>query len=155
WWMIAVQGLLATRRRAALLALGGVFLASTPALGALAYHMVTFKTQQWIPTPDAAALLHVLWVLGGCGTIALLVWGLAALGLLSNFAAALPSVLRRAAVLPGWRTAAAPGAQLAMPLVFWLASIVALPMLVERYLLVSLLPLAGLAGAGVAALRVP
>jgi hypothetical protein len=42
-----------------------------------------------------------------------------------------------------------------MPFAFWLVSVLALPMLVERYLLLSLLPLASLAGAGVAAWRLP
>ena len=37
----------------------------------------------------------------------------------------------------------------------FVVSLIAIPMLVERYLLLSLLPLAGLVGAGVAALRIP
>ena len=154
WWVVAVHAVLATRRRAALVTTGVVLLASTPMLLALFEHLTTFRSQTWIAPPDGAALLQLLWVLGGCGTLlALLVWSLAALGLFAHLAPHLPAPLRRDDALPGWRTAAVPGAQLALPFAVWLVSVAVLPMLVERYLLLSLLPLAGLAGAGVAALR--
>ncbi len=155
WWVLAVQALLAARRRAAFVTAGVVLVASTPLLLTLFEHLQTFRSQTWIADADSDALLQVLWVLGGCGPIATLVWALAALGLVTHLSPRLPAVLTREEALPGWRTAAVPAAQLAQPFVVFVVSIVVLPMLVDRYLLLSLLPLAGLAGAGVAALRLP
>jgi len=155
WWVLAVQALLAARRRAAFVTVAFVLVASTPLLLTLFEHLRTYRSQTWIPAADAGALLQLLWVLGGCGPIATLVWALAALGIVTHLSPRLPALLTREESLPGWRTAAVPAAQLALPFVVFVVSIVALPMLVERYLLLSLLPLAGLAGAGVAALRIP
>lgn len=155
WWFVGVQVLLAARRRALLAALALVIAASVPLWSTLYEHLTTFKTQSWIAEPDTTSLVHVLWVLGGCGPIAWVTWSLAALGVATQLAARLPSLLTRDAALPGWRTAVVPAAELALPLVVFVASLIAIPMLVERYLLISLLPLAGLAGAGTAALRIP
>lgn len=155
WWVIAIHVLFSERRRALLAAFGIVAAASLPLWTTLWQHLTTFRTQSWIGEPDATGLVQVLWVLGGCGSIWLLTWGLATLGLAANVAPRLPSPLGRDESLPGWRTAVVPAAQLALPFVVFVVSVVALPMLVERYLLLSLLPLAGLAGAGVAAFRIP
>jgi uncharacterized membrane protein len=155
WWMLGVDTLLARRRRVALVAMGGLVLACTPMLATFVLHLTTYKTQAWILQPDFAALVHLLWVLGGCGPIAVLVWGLAILGLTTQLLPRLPALLSRDEFLPGWRTAAVPGLQLTLPFLIWIASLVAMPMLVERYLLLCLVPLACLAGAGVAALRLP
>lgn len=155
WWVIGVHVLLAERRRALLGALAVALLASLPLWWTLYEHLTTFRTQSWIGEPDATGLVNILWVLGGCGSIALVTWSLAALGLAAQLAPRLPSLLTRADALPGWRTAVVPAAQLALPFVVFVVSLVAIPMLVERYLLLSLLPLAGLAGAGVAAVRIP
>ena len=155
WWVLLVQGALATRRRTALAALAGVLVASSPTLLALAQHVTTFKTQSWIPRPDLDALLHTLWVLGGCGPIAFLVWGLALLGLGVRFVPRTTTAEDADGTLPGWRTAAVPALQLALPFVVFALSLIVTPMLVERYLLISLLPLSCLAGAGLVALRSP
>ena len=155
WWVIGVHVLLAARRRALLAALAVVILASVPLWLTLWQHLTTFRTQSWIGEPDATGLAHALWVLGGCGPIAWVTWSLAALGFAAQVAPRLPSLLTRDAALPGWRTVVVPAAQLALPFVVFVLSLVATPMLVERYLLPSLLPLAGLVGAGVAALRIP
>lgn len=155
WWVLLVQAALATRRRTALLALAGVFVASSPTLLALYQHLTTFKTQSWIPRPDLDTLLQALWVLGGCGPIAFLVWGLALLGLGGQLVPRLAATRDANGTLPGWRAAAVPGLQLALPFVVFVVSLIATPMLVERYLLISLLPLACLAGAGFVALRSP
>lgn len=153
WWILASHALLAARRRRTLLALGAIVVASLPLWWTLFEHLTTFQSQSWIPPADLDALTQVLWVLGGCGRIALLVWALAALGAAAHLTPRLPSWLTRAAALPGWRTAAVPSAQLLLPFVVFVVSLLAIPMLVERYLLLSLLALAGLAGAGVAALE--
>ena len=155
WWMIGVHVLFAARRRALLAALAVVILASVPLWLTLWEHLTTYRTQSWIGEPDATGLAHALWVLGGCGPIAWVTWSLAALGFAAQVAPRLPSLLTRDAALPGWRTVVVPAAQLALPFVVFVLSLVATPMLVERYLLPSLLPLAGLVGAGVAALRIP
>lgn len=153
WWVLAVHALLAARRRAALTTVGVVLVASSPLLLTLFEHLRTFRSQTWIAAADSAALVNLLWVLGGCGPIATLVWALAGIGIVVHLSPRLPSLLTRDAALPGWRTAAVPAAQLALPFVVFVVSLVVLPMLVDRYLLLSLLPLAGLAGAGVAAFR--
>lgn len=155
WWVVGVHVLCAARRRALLAALAVVVLASVPLWLTLLEHLTTFRTQSWIVAPDATGLAHALWVLGGCGPVAMVTWGLATLALVASVVPRLPSFLGRDDALPGWRTAAVPAAQLALPFVVFAVSLVAMPMLVERYLLQSLLPLAGLAGAGVAALRIP
>lgn len=165
WWVVAVHVLLAARRRALLAAAALVVVASVPLWLSLYEHLTTFKTQSWIAPADGAALLQLLWVLGGCGRLALLTWGLALLGAAVQLAPRLPgdraagggtpALLTRDAALPGWRTAAVPAAQLALPFVVFAVSVLVLPMLVERYLLLTLLALAGLAGAGVAAVRIP
>jgi hypothetical protein len=155
WWVLAVQALLAARRRAALVTVGVVLVASTPLLLTLLEHLRTFRSQTWIPAASTDALVNLLWVLGGCGPIATLVWALAVLGIAAHLLPRPPGWLTRDGALPGWRTAAVPAAQLALPFVVFVVSLVVLPMLVDRYLLLSLLPLAGLAGAGVAALRLP
>ena len=155
WWVVGVHVVFSERRRALLAAFGVVAAASVPLWVTLYEHLTTFRTQSWIGEPDTAGLVQLLWVLGGCGPIALVTWGLATLGFAANVAPRLPRLLGREETLPGWRTAAVPAAQLALPFVVFVVSVVALPMLVERYLLLSLLPLAGLAGAGVAAIRIP
>jgi uncharacterized membrane protein len=154
WWVLGVHALLAERRRPLRIALGVVLLASVPLWVSLVEHLTTFKSQAWITAPDAQGLVQVLWVLGGCGPIALVTWALALLGLVGHVAARLPALLTRDAALPGWRTAVVPAAQLALPFVVFVLSVTVLPMLVERYLLLSLLPLAGLAALRIPAARV-
>ena len=76
WWVLAVHAVLATRRRVASVVVACWLVASTPLLASLAEHLTTYKTQTWIERPDLDALVQLLWVLGGCGRISLLTWGL-------------------------------------------------------------------------------
>lgn len=135
-----------------------VVLASAPMLVSFVIHITVHQSQNWIPLRPFSNLVTILGAIAGRPPVAFMVWGLAIIGLAG-------SLLRmgRASGFDRWIAipriddnhvaVAVPALQLLLPALLWIGSQLFFPMLLPRYCLIALVPLAVLAGGGVALLR--
>ena len=165
WYFVAVQALSVivqpsdnAARRVFVRAIGLVVLLSSPMLASFVIHLVVYQRQNWIPLRDLENLVVILAAMAGRMPLALLAWGLASLALV---AVSLPrgrlaSLLTR--VEPPLKTdrmraVLVPGLELLLPVWLFVGSQLWFPMLLPRYCVIALLPLAVLVGGGFACLR--
>ncbi len=146
------------KRKPMLVALACTALASTPMLASFVIHLTVHQSQSWIPLRPFENVVVILGAVGGRPPVAWLVFGLALLGVI---ACALPVrsiravefILKPPLLGDRLHDLAVPLLQLLLPLLLWVGSHALFPMLLSRYCLIALLPLAVLAGCGVACLR--
>ncbi len=165
WYFVAVQVASVVfwprqpaQRRTLGFALAGVVLASSPMLASFAVHLVVHQSQSWIPLRDLDNLFAILAAVGGRMPLAILAWALALLALVAS---ALPrervapfaALVEPAVSSDPVRALVVPGLQLLLPVWLFVASQLFFPMLLPRYCVIVVLPLAVLAGAGLACLR--
>jgi uncharacterized membrane protein len=165
WYFVALHAVSvmvwrgeAARRKPVIVALGCIVLASTPMLAAFVIHLTVYQSQSWIPLQPFENLVVILGAIGGRPPVAWVVWCLALLGVMG---CALASRSLRVVEfflkppLPNGRVRCfvVPLLQLLLPALLWVGSYALFPMLLSRYCLIAVLPLAVLAGGGVACLR--
>ncbi len=139
-------------------ALAAIAVASLPMLVSFGIHLVVHQSQTWIPLRGFDHLVSVYADVAGRGVFAGLAGLLALLGLLAGV---LPPVHRERFAFfceanletDRVRALGIPFAQLLLPLVLFAGSHLLFPMLLARYCVIAILPMAVLVGAGVAALR--
>lgn len=146
------------RRKPIFVALGCVVLASSPMLASFVIHLTVHQSQNWIPLRPFDNLIVILGAIGGRPPVAWGVWGMALLGLIACALASRsirPLAFLLKPPLPSDRARyfVVPLLQLLLPVLLWVGSHALFPMLLSRYCLIAVLPLAVLAGAGIASLR--
>lgn len=137
-----------------------VALASTPMLVSFAIHIVVHQSQSWIPMKSFESLVTILGAIAGYPPLAFAVWGCALVGSMVPVPSAVASPTDVATKVRGQVRKTArrargidllvPGLQLLMPGLIWLGSHLFFPMLLSRYCLIALLPLAVLASRAIA-----
>jgi len=165
WYFVALQvaGVMswrgdAERRKPMFVALGCVVLASSPMLASFVIHLTVHQSQNWIPLRPFDNLIVILGAIGGRPPVAWGVWGMALLGVIACALASrsirpLEFLLKPPIPRGAARYFVVLLLQLLLPVLLWIGSHALFPMLLSRYCLIAVLPLAVLAGGGVASLR--
>jgi hypothetical protein len=129
-------------------------------LVSFAIHIVVHQSQSWIPMKSFESLVTILGAIAGYPPLAFAVWGCALVGSMVPVPSAVASPTDVATKVRGQVRKTArrargidllvPGLQLLMPGLIWLGSHLFFPMLLSRYCLIALLPLAVLASRAIA-----